>query len=72
MKVQRPVPEETELLETGTTLIALMSPATAAELLERLAGRGVTTFAMELVPRTTKAQSMDALSSQATVAGYNT
>ena len=70
VKVQRPAPEEAELLEEGGTLIALMAPATAAEMLERLARRGITTFAMELVPRTTKAQSMDALSSQATVSGY--
>jgi H+-translocating NAD(P) transhydrogenase subunit alpha len=70
VKVQRPAPDEVDLLEPGSTLIALMAPATAGDLLERLAGRGITTFAMELVPRTTKAQSMDALSSQATVAGY--
>ena len=70
VKVQRPAPEEADLLEPGATLVALMAPATAAELLERLARRDITTFAMELVPRTTKAQSMDVLSSQATVAGY--
>jgi NAD(P) transhydrogenase subunit alpha len=70
VKVQRPTPEEADLLGQGSTLVALMAPATAGELLPRLAARGITTFAMELVPRTTKAQSMDALSSQATVAGY--
>jgi NAD(P) transhydrogenase subunit alpha len=47
-----------------------MQPATAAETLRVLASRQVSAFAMELVPRTTKAQSMDVLSSQATVAGY--
>ena len=70
VKVQRPAPEEADLLEPGATLVALMAPPTAAELLERLARRGITAFAMELVPRTTRAQSMDVLSSQATVAGY--
>jgi NAD(P) transhydrogenase subunit alpha len=47
-----------------------MAPHTAEPLLDALAGRGVTALALELVPRTTKAQSMDVLSSQATVAGY--
>ncbi len=70
LKVQRPAPDEVERIGRGAVLVALMSPATAADTVERLAARGVHVFAMELVPRTTKAQSMDALSSQATVAGY--
>ena len=70
LKVQRPAPDEIERIERGAVLVALMSPATAAPAVERLRARGVHVFAMELVPRTTKAQSMDALSSQATVAGY--
>jgi len=70
LKVQRPNPEETLLLKSGAALVALMQPAAAAEAIRALAERQVTAFAMELVPRTTKAQSMDVLSSQATVAGY--
>lgn len=70
LKVQRPNPEEAQLLKSGSALVALMQPATAAETLRVLASRQVSAFAMELVPRTTKAQSMDVLSSQATVAGY--
>ena len=70
MKVLRPAADEVGLLEPGAVLIALLAPASPGDLLERLAERQVTAFAMELVPRTTKAQSMDALSSQATVAGY--
>ena len=70
LKVQRPSPEETQLLKSGAALVALMQPAVAAETIRALASREVTAFAMELVPRTTKAQSMDVLSSQATVAGY--
>lgn len=69
-KVQRPSAEEVDLLPQGSVLVSLLQPSTQRALLERLAARGVTAFAMELVPRTTKAQAMDALSSQATVAGY--
>ena len=70
LKVQRPSAEETALLNSGSALVSLLQPATAAETVRLLASRNVTAFAMELVPRTTKAQSMDVLSSQATVAGY--
>lgn len=57
-------------LRDGSVLIGLMQPAASAGLFADLAARNVTALAMELVPRTTKAQSMDVLSSQATVAGY--
>ena len=70
LKVQRPTAEEAALLREGTALVSFLAPAASADLLGALAGRKVTAFAMELVPRTTKAQSMDALSSQATIAGY--
>ena len=70
LKVQRPTTEEAGLLREGGALVSFLAPAAAGELLAVLAGRKVTAFAMELVPRTTKAQSMDALSSQATIAGY--
>ncbi len=70
LKVQRPGVEEAGRLREGSVLVSFMNPATAGDVLPILAKRRVTTFAMELVPRTTRAQSMDALSSQATVAGY--
>jgi len=57
-------------LAEGTACIALMAPYESAELFARLAERGVTAIAMELVPRTTKAQRMDALSAFSTIAGY--
>ncbi|MBI4542461.1 MAG: Re/Si-specific NAD(P)(+) transhydrogenase subunit alpha [Gemmatimonadetes bacterium] len=57
-------------LREGSTLLGFLQPFTSPELLRRLAERRVTSFAMELIPRTTRAQKMDALSSQATVAGY--
>ena len=61
---------EADLFHSGSTLVTFLNPARNGELVERLAARGVTTFAMELVPRITRAQKMDALSSMATVAGY--
>jgi NAD(P) transhydrogenase subunit alpha len=70
LKVQRPDPTEADLLRSGSTLISFLAPASSAELLARLASRNVTALAMEWVPRITRAQSMDALSSQAVFAGY--
>jgi NAD(P) transhydrogenase subunit alpha len=70
LKVQRPSADEVALLRSGASLVSLLQPAASAELINALAAKQVTAFAMELVPRTTKAQSMDVLSSQATVAGY--
>lgn len=70
LKVQRPTGEEAARLHEGAALVSFLAPAASEDLLRALAGRRVTAFAMELVPRTTKAQSMDALSSQATIAGY--
>ena len=59
-----------EALRDGSLLIGLLDPYGNPDLLEALRGRGVTTVAMELIPRITRAQSMDALSSQASIAGY--
>src|SRR5581483_10988046 len=69
-KVARPTAEESTRLAEGELLIAFLAPLTDREGVERLAARGVLGFAMESIPRTTRAQSMDALSSQATVGGY--
>jgi NAD(P) transhydrogenase subunit alpha len=68
--VQRPSREDLQRLRKGAVSIALWQPASAGGLIAAAAAAGVTVLALELVPRTTKAQSMDVLSSQATVAGY--
>jgi len=70
VKVQKPSAEEVGRLRSGAVLIAFLQPLTDAEGIGRLADRGVTAFAMESIPRITRAQSMDALSSQANVGGY--
>jgi H+-translocating NAD(P) transhydrogenase subunit alpha len=69
-KVQRPTSEEEERLREGQLLVGFLQPLAEPEGIVRLADRGVHAFAMESIPRITRAQSMDALSSQATVAGY--
>ena len=70
VKVAAPTRSETERLREGQALIAFLSPLTSVDEIERLAAIGVHGFALESVPRITRAQPMDALSSQATVAGY--
>lgn len=69
-KVQKPSAEEIGRLREGDILIAFLQPLTDREGIEQLAARGVVAFAMESIPRITRAQPMDALSSQATVSGY--
>ncbi|MEK7863720.1 MAG: Re/Si-specific NAD(P)(+) transhydrogenase subunit alpha [Chloroflexota bacterium] len=69
-KVQRPTEAELAKLRSGTTLIAFLQPLTNHDLVQALASRGVTALSMDAIPRITRAQPMDALSSQATVAGY--
>jgi proton-translocating NAD(P)+ transhydrogenase subunit alpha len=69
-KVRKPSADEVDRLREGQVLIGHLQPLTDAEGIERLTSRGVTAFAMESIPRITRAQSMDALSSQATVSGY--
>ncbi len=70
LKVQAPTDEEIAALPEDVVLISLLSPLTQPELIGRLGGARITAFALELIPRITRAQSMDVLSSQATVAGY--
>jgi NAD(P) transhydrogenase subunit alpha len=70
IRVQKPTPEETDLLRRGATLIALLQPLTSQDLVRDLAARDITAYSMDAIPRTTRAQSMDVLSSQATVSGY--
>jgi NAD(P) transhydrogenase subunit alpha len=70
IKVQKPDANEAALLRPGTTIIAILQPMTNVDLVRDLAARDITAFSMDAIPRTTRAQSMDVLSSQATVAGY--
>src|ERR671917_2707646 len=70
IKVQKPDANEVALLRPGTTIIALLQPMSNLDLVGELAARDITAFSMDAIPRTTRAQSMDVLSSQATVAGY--
>lgn len=69
-RVQPPTPAEVGRLPSGSALLALLAPSRNGPLLATLAARNVTALALELVPRITRAQSMDVLSSQSTVAGY--
>jgi NAD(P) transhydrogenase subunit alpha len=69
-KVATPSPDESTRLRSGQVLIAFLQPLTDAAGIERLAASGAQAFALESVPRITRAQPMDALSSQATVSGY--
>jgi NAD(P) transhydrogenase subunit alpha len=70
VRVGRPDGHDVKSLRAGTVLIGFLAPLTDPEGIQRLAERGVIPFAMESIPRITRAQGMDALSSQATVAGY--
>jgi proton-translocating NAD(P)+ transhydrogenase subunit alpha len=69
-KVRKPSDEELGRLKSGQVLIGFLQPLTDPEGIERISSAGVTAFAMESIPRITRAQPMDALSSQATVSGY--
>jgi len=69
-KVRAPTPEEVGLMREGTTLVSFIWPAQNPELLEQLAARKVTVLAMDSVPRISRAQKLDALSSMANIGGY--
>ena len=70
LKVNKPTDEEAGLIKEGALLLASLEPHTSADLLQKLAGRNVTAMSLEMVPRITRAQSMDILSSMSTLAGY--
>lgn len=70
VKVQPPTKEEVALLKKGAVVIGLLQPFTNRELVSTLSNAGVTSFGLEALPRITRAQSMDVLSSMSTVAGY--
>ncbi|MRX51241.1 Re/Si-specific NAD(P)(+) transhydrogenase subunit alpha [Paracoccus sp. S-4012] len=70
VKVRAPSEAEVGLLREGQTLISFIAPASSPALMEALRAQGVTTIAMDMVPRISRAQKMDALSSMANIAGY--
>src|SRR5882757_5360469 len=70
VKVNPPTADETSLLKPGSVLIGFLAPRAQPEIVERLRLANVTAFAVEAIPRISRAQVMDALSSQANVAGY--
>ncbi len=69
-KVQPPSAEELSQIRDGAVSVGFMAPHKNADMIRTLCDKGITSLAMELVPRITRAQSMDALSSQASIAGY--
>ena len=70
LKVQRPDKEQRAAIANGAKLVAILSPYTREKDLKKYAESGIDAFAMELMPRITRAQSMDVLSSQSNLAGY--
>ena len=70
VKINPPTEDELSKIKDGTTLISLLAPFTNHDSVKLLSSKKVTSFCLELIPRTTYAQSMDVLSSQATVGGY--
>ena len=71
-RVRKPSTEEAAQIKSGAISISFLDPFNEKELVEGLASQGVTAISMEMIPRTTRAQKMDALSSQANLAGYVT
>ncbi len=70
LKVHRPTPKEVKRMNKGALLVSLIEPFTEDDLMDRLSGAGVNAIGLELIPRISRAQSMDVLSSQANIAGY--
>jgi NAD(P) transhydrogenase subunit alpha len=69
-KVQPPTADELKLMKDGVTVVGFMAPHKNADMMQLMCDKNITSLGMELVPRITRAQSMDALSSQASIAGY--
>jgi NAD(P) transhydrogenase subunit alpha len=69
-KVQRPSAREADMLREGAAVVSFLQPLSNLDLVRRLAERRISAFSMDLIPRISRAQAMDALSSQAAVAGY--
>ena len=62
--------DEVALLPEGASVLSFLQPVASADVVQALAARGATVYSLDLLPRISRAQSMDALSSQATVSGY--
>lgn len=72
LKVNAPQPDEIARMKPGSVLISLMYAAVSAELVKACADRGISAFSMDAIPRISRAQKMDVLSSQSNLAGYKT
>lgn len=70
VKINPPTAEEKEMLTEGKVFLAVLNPFFNADLIKELAAKNITSFSLDVIPRTTRAQAMDILSSMATVAGY--
>lgn len=70
LRVQKPAIEDIDLMKTGCIQISYLDPYNEPALVDKLAEKSITAISMEMIPRTTRAQKMDALSSQANLAGY--
>lgn len=70
IKIQPPTAEEVSMLKEGQSIMSVLNPYFNGPLIKELAAKKITAFSMDVVPRTTRAQAMDILSSMATVAGY--
>jgi len=70
LRIHKPLPDEVSLLKQGSVHISFLDPFNDSSLVERLRDQQVSAISMEMIPRTTRAQKMDALSSQASLAGY--
>ena len=70
LRVRKPDLEEVSQLKEGALHISYLDPYNESDLVEALSSKGITAISMEMIPRTTRAQKMDALSSQANLAGY--
>jgi len=72
VRVRKPATEEAARVRSGAVHVSFLDPFNEKPLVQQLAGQGVTAISMEMIPRSTRAQKMDALSSQANLAGYVT
>ncbi|MEJ2169299.1 MAG: Re/Si-specific NAD(P)(+) transhydrogenase subunit alpha [Desulfobacterales bacterium] len=70
LRIRKPAADEVELLKPGCVYISLLDPFNEGELIEKLTAKEITAISMEMIPRITRAQKMDVLSSQANLAGY--
>ena len=70
LRIRKPLPDEIDRMKSGCIYISLMDPFNERELIERFAAKNISTISMEMIPRITRAQKMDVLSSQANLAGY--